>query len=71
MTARATQARREQLVRDLTTPGKLMPPLSVGDTALVLQCSRWTVRRKINERKLRKERGKIPAYLVRTQLSPS
>lgn len=69
MTCRAAQQRRERLVRDLSTPGKLMPPLTVNDTALVLRCSRWTVQRKINDRELRKERGKIPAACVRPFLS--
>lgn len=69
MTARATNQRRERLVRDLTTPGKLMPALSVNDTALVLGVSRWTVQRKIDARVLRKERGKIPATVIRPLLA--
>lgn len=69
MTRRATEQRRERLVQDLATPGKVLPPLTVNDTALVLGCSRWAVQRKINNRELRKERGKIPAAVVRPFLS--
>lgn len=68
MTARAT-ARRDELVRDLTTPGKLMPGLTVNDTALALGVSRWTVLRKIDRRELRKERGRIPAAVIRPLLT--
>lgn len=68
MTA-ALSARRDELRRDLTTPGKLMPHLSVKDTALVLGCSRWAVQARINRRILRKQGGRIPAAVVRAQLS--
>lgn len=68
MTAALAQ-RRDELLRDLTTPGKMLPPLKVQDAALALDVSRRTVARLVDRRVLRKMNGRIPANLVRAQLA--
>lgn len=65
----ALAQRQADLIRDLKTPGKFLPPLKIQDAALALECSRWTIWRKIDRRVLRKQDGRIPANLVRAQLA--